>query len=87
VPFQTIKTREYECIRCGYKWITRKNGVDKRKLPRFCPYCKSSLWNEDRVYGGLQAILNSKRKRVDYDRTKRLLEGKDIKRPLVQGAV
>ena len=49
MPFKTIKTREYQCIRCEYRWIRRKNGKENRRMPKFCPECKTRLWNEKYV--------------------------------------
>ncbi|MPZ07386.1 MAG: hypothetical protein GEU26_13405 [Nitrososphaeraceae archaeon] len=45
MPMRKIQTIEYECNRCGYKWIERRNGRERRKedLPS---YCRAS-----RIYG------------------------------------
>jgi len=37
---KTVKVPEYECLRCGYKWIPRSERV-----PRRCPQCKSRYWD------------------------------------------
>ncbi len=47
MPQQEIKTIEYKCSRCGWKWIARKNGKDKPK-PSFCPNCKTWMWDIER---------------------------------------
>jgi hypothetical protein len=39
---------EYQCVRCGYRWITRHNGKDNKVKPRSCAGCKSSLWDTPR---------------------------------------
>jgi len=48
MPEQEIKVIEYECSRCSYKWIARKNGKDKPKKPSFCPKCKTWMWDIER---------------------------------------
>lgn len=45
MPYQVVKTKEYSCYRCSYKWIARKNGVEKQK-PKFCPKCKTWMWDK-----------------------------------------
>ena len=36
-----IKTKRImECLRCGHKWINRKEDV------RQCPYCKSAYFDK-----------------------------------------
>ena len=47
MPQQGIKTIEYKCSRCEWKWIARKNGKDKPK-PSFCPGCKTWMWDIER---------------------------------------
>jgi hypothetical protein len=47
MPRQEIKVIEYECSRCEWKWIARKNGKNKLK-PSFCPKCKTSMWDIER---------------------------------------
>lgn len=49
MPMRQIQTTEYECNRCGYKWIERRNGREKKDLPRYCRKCKSYLWNTVRT--------------------------------------
>jgi DNA-directed RNA polymerase subunit M/transcription elongation factor TFIIS len=52
MPMHKIQTIEYECNRCGYKWIERRNGQERRKeegLPSYCRKCKSYLWNTERT--------------------------------------
>jgi ribosomal protein L33 len=43
-----VQTTEFECSRCGYRWIGRKNGKERKELPRFCPKCKTWMWNMQR---------------------------------------
>jgi hypothetical protein len=47
MPELEIKVIEYECSRCGWKWIARKNGKDKPR-PSFCPNCKTWMWDIER---------------------------------------
>jgi len=35
-----IVIKQKECLRCGYKWIPRKDG-----MPVTCPKCRSPYWN------------------------------------------
>jgi hypothetical protein len=35
---------EFECQRCGHKWIPRKN-----EIPRVCAKCKNAGWDRPRV--------------------------------------
>ncbi len=44
---KTIEVTEYNCERCGYKWIARHNGQNKGE-PNFCPKCKTRYWNLER---------------------------------------
>jgi hypothetical protein len=44
MPIQKIEVSEYECARCGYKWINRVNGQDG-PIPQKCAKCKRSGWN------------------------------------------
>jgi hypothetical protein len=39
-----IKVNEYQCIKCGYKWINRINGKDG-PIPDRCAKCKKHNWN------------------------------------------
>ena len=39
MPIQKIEVSEYECARCGYKWINRINGHDG-PVPQKCAKCK-----------------------------------------------
>jgi len=48
MPEHKIKVIEYECSRCGWKWIARKNGKDKPRRPSFCPNCKTWMWDIER---------------------------------------
>jgi predicted Zn-ribbon and HTH transcriptional regulator len=39
-----IRFKEYECDKCGYRWINRINGKDG-PIPERCVKCKRSNWN------------------------------------------
>jgi phage FluMu protein Com len=43
-----IRVKEYECAKCGHKWINRINGKDG-PIPERCAKCKRVNWN-----GGLE---------------------------------
>ena len=45
MPIHEIRVKEYECTRCGYKWISRINGMD-RPLPTRCANCKRRAWEK-----------------------------------------
>ena len=34
----------YECKRCGYHWIPKKD-----KYPVSCPKCRSAYWHTERI--------------------------------------
>ncbi|MGH9986787.1 MAG: hypothetical protein ACRD8W_22815 [Nitrososphaeraceae archaeon] len=40
-----IKVNEYQCVKCGYKWINRINGKDV-PIPDRCAKCKKHNWNK-----------------------------------------
>ena len=44
MPIERIQVLEYECARCGYRWINRVNGHDG-PVPKKCAKCKRSGWN------------------------------------------
>jgi hypothetical protein len=68
MPYRIVETKEYECIRCKYKWINRKNG-DEKPAPKYCPSCKSSLWNNERANStGMIGTIKIKRQRKQYNR-------------------
>jgi hypothetical protein len=48
MSIKTVQVREFECERCGWKWVSRINGKDIEVLPRGCAKCKSRLWNTPR---------------------------------------
>lgn len=48
MPHTIVQAKEYECSRCEYKWINRRNG-EERPQPKYCPSCKSSLWDTERI--------------------------------------
>jgi hypothetical protein len=45
MPVNLIQIREYECVKCGYKWINRKNGKDG-SIPDRCAKCKQLDWDK-----------------------------------------
>lgn len=45
MPFRPIQVTEYECAKCGYKWINRINGKEGLK-PKRCASCKRWDWEE-----------------------------------------
>jgi predicted Zn-ribbon and HTH transcriptional regulator len=48
-----IRIKEYECAKCGYKWIDRINGKDG-PIPERCAKCKRVNWN-----GGLEIEVSA----------------------------
>lgn len=45
MPMKKVEVIEYECIKCGYRWINRVNGVDG-PIPKRCAKCKRTNWNQ-----------------------------------------
>jgi hypothetical protein len=45
MPVNIVEVKEYECIKCGYKWINHKDGHDGA-LPRRCAKCKQLDWDK-----------------------------------------
>jgi hypothetical protein len=45
MPIHKIEVLEYECAKCGYKWINRYNGKDGPK-PKRCAKCKHKFWEQ-----------------------------------------
>jgi cytochrome c2 len=39
-----IEVNEYQCVKCGYKWINRVNGKEG-PVPERCAKCKKHNWN------------------------------------------
>lgn len=52
---KTIEVTEYNCERCGYKWIAR-HGQNKGE-PNFCPKYKTCYWNLERNMEGSKEWL------------------------------
>jgi hypothetical protein len=44
VPISRVRVNEYHCVKCGYKWINRVNGVDG-PVPTRCAKCKKANWD------------------------------------------
>jgi DNA-directed RNA polymerase subunit RPC12/RpoP len=61
---QKTEVTEYNCERCEYKWIARRNGKDKDK-PNHCPKCKTWMWNMPRQKN---MSVYYDRKDLDYSR-------------------
>jgi len=64
MPIQKIEVSEYECVRCGYKWINRVNGHDG-PVPQKCAKCKRLGWN-----GGKEELVSpterGQRRQIKY---------------------
>jgi hypothetical protein len=45
-PNSQVVLTGYQCRRCWHVWLPRV--ADRR--PKYCPNCKSSLWQTDPVY-------------------------------------
>lgn len=41
-----VTIHEYDCTRCGHRWIPRKQSYPKR-----CPNCTSAYWDVPRSGG------------------------------------
>lgn len=48
MPVTIVQVKEYECVKCGYKWINRKNGQDK-PIPNRCAKCKQLDWDKGNI--------------------------------------
>jgi hypothetical protein len=46
LTIREIKVNEYQCVKCGYKWINRINGKDGL-VPDRCAKCKKRNWNSE----------------------------------------
>jgi hypothetical protein len=44
VTISRVEVNEYQCVKCGYKWINRVNGKDG-PVPERCAKCKKYNWN------------------------------------------
>lgn len=47
MPVNIVQVKEYECIKCGYKWVNRKNGQDQ-PVPKRCAKCKQ-YWDKENI--------------------------------------
>lgn len=63
LPTTRIEVDEYECAKCGHKWISRVNGQDRPK-PTRCAKCKNWDWErgyltakEDRLQGTIRWLF------------------------------
>lgn len=43
MPQQKVEVIQYQCIRCGHKWLGRS-----REKPIVCPKCHSPYWDRER---------------------------------------
>lgn len=48
---------QLKCFRCGHEWLRRTVNT----LPKQCPLCHSSIWNED-IFGTDKAKAHIKEK-------------------------
>ena len=64
MPIERTQVLEYECVRCGYKWVNRVNGHGG-PVPKECARCKRSGWN-----GGENDLITPRemglRRRIKY---------------------
>jgi len=60
MPTYRIEITEFECARCGYKWVNRINGKDG-PVPLRCAKCKRTNWNGDALIKGEE---NGLRRRI-----------------------
>lgn len=64
----TVRTTEYKCERCGWKWTRRINGKDSVGNPSKCARCKTPLWNNPRkrimLKGAYRNAVNSNKEFV-----------------------
>jgi hypothetical protein len=46
-PVKAEASKMYRCLRCGWEWIPRIEGV-----PKNCPHpkCRSPKWQTSRIY-------------------------------------
>ena len=58
MPITKIEVNEYECARCGHKWINRVNGKDGQ-IPKYCAKCKRTSWK-----GEMSPKENGLRRRI-----------------------
>lgn len=56
-----IEVNEYQCVKCGYKWINRFNGRDG-PIPERCAKCKKYNWNSKKW--GVTPEENGLRRRI-----------------------
>jgi hypothetical protein len=45
MPSRKVMATEYQCAKCGYRWINRRNGKEGSK-PKRCAKCKKWDWDE-----------------------------------------
>ena len=56
-----IEVNEYQCVKCGYRWINRFNGKEG-PIPKRCAKCKKCNWNDEK--GGITPEENGLRRRI-----------------------
>ena len=69
MPIHRIEITEYECARCGYRWVNRINGKDG-PVPIRCAKCKRTSWNRNGLIknqeNGLRRRIRGYKKLYDY---------------------
>jgi hypothetical protein len=75
MPVNIVQVKEYECIKCGYKWINRKNGQDQ-SVPKRCAKCKQD-WDKGNI--------TRKESKVRYQLRFTVGEWKIATHPLIAG--
>lgn len=61
MPISEVQVDEYQCSKCGYKWINRVNGKNG-PLPERCAKCKKYGWNDKG--GNITPEENGLRRRI-----------------------
>jgi hypothetical protein len=61
MPLSVIRVKEFQCAKCGYKWINRFNGKEG-SLPKRCAKCKTHGWNDET--GNITPEENGLRRRI-----------------------
>lgn len=48
MPAKKEKVTVLSCSRCDHRWVPRNpfDPIEKAVLPKICPSCKNTLWNE-----------------------------------------
>jgi hypothetical protein len=78
IPYQIVEVKEYQCSRCGYKWIARKNGVDK-PTPKTCSKCKTALWDKSPIRE-TNKVVSAEQQTQTYYTWKNLMYDEELRR-------